>query len=630
MVLGGGVVLTMLAYRPALDVGFVFDDRINIEQASGVHWTEVSRAAVRALRDSTLIPRRAVANASFALNHLAGGLEPRGYHLVNILTHLAVGLALVWVALLYLRAVFPDRERERLLLAAVLSAVLFLVHPLNSQAVTYVVQRMASLAALFSLLALGAYWVGRTRPGGRGIPWFGAAAVAWLLALGSKENAILLPLVVLTYEWCFKRAEWRDRWRGMAPGHRWGAGIAGLVLLAVAAVAILGYAGGNPVQWAGTFQYRDYTPVERVLTQARVQVFYLTLLVWPAPGRLSLDHDFAVSRGLLAPPTTVLACLFWLVVLAAGLVLAVRRPRYGFPLLAYLEWHLVEAGPVNLELVFEHRMYLPMTMLALAAAVGLAEVSNRYRRVSVVAALLLALPLAWGTWQRNLVWADPEVFIWDTARKAPSKVRPWYNLGTLLLKWDRPEEAVEPLERAVQADSTDWRATDQLGLAYLGVGRTDDALATFRRAAALEPDEVEPELHIGRALELRGSTLEASRHLLDVGTRRGLAGDVMMAMLALQRAVELDSTSSAAHNALGNAYLLAGRPLDALPQYRQAVSLDSTNVEAVYNAGMTMADHGDPVEALVLLERFVELAPARFASQVAAVRNRVRDLRGEL
>jgi len=237
------------------------------------------------------------------------------------------------------------------------------------------------------------------------------------------------------------------------------------------------------------------------------------------------------------------------------------------------------------------------------------------------------VPLAWGTWQRNQAWVDAEAFYWDMARKSPGKPRPWYNLGTLMLKWNRPEDAVEPLERAVWADSTDWRATDQLGLAYLGVGRTDDALDTFRRAARLEPSGFEPELHIGRALELRGSTTEAARHLFDLGTRRGMAGDVMMAMLALQRAVELDSTNSAAHNALGNVYLLAGRPRDALEQYRQAVSLDPANLEAVFNAGMAMADHGDATEALVLLERFVAAAPARLAPQVQTVRARLEELK---
>jgi hypothetical protein len=148
------MLLTAIVYLPALDAGFVFDDRINIEQASGVHWTEVSPGVIGGLLDSTLIPRRVVANASFALNHLAGGLAPRGYHLVNVLIHLAVGLTLAWAAFLYLRMVFPARERQQLGMAAVVPVVLFLVHPLNTQAVTYVVQRMTSLAALFSLLAL--------------------------------------------------------------------------------------------------------------------------------------------------------------------------------------------------------------------------------------------------------------------------------------------------------------------------------------------------------------------------------------------------------------------------------------------------------------------------------------------
>ncbi len=624
-----GVVVTLLAYRPALEAGFFFDDRQNIEQASGVRWTAVSLEALRGLRDSTLIPRRVVANTTFALNHLVGGLDPWGYHLTNVLLHLAVGLALAWVAWLYVREVRPDEAPDTVALAVAVPVVVFLVHPLNTQAVTYVVQRMASLVALFSLLAFGMYLVGRRRRLRDAWPWYLGALGSWVLALGTKENAVLLPLVLGTYEGCVHRHAWRRWWGALRPDRRT------LVVVAAGGVAValvalvLAYAGSRPIAFTRAWPQRDFTGIERVLTQFRVQVLYLGLLLWPAPGRLNLDHDISVSRGLFDPPSTLVAGLFWLGVIAGVLVLAARRPRYGFPVLAYLLWHTVEAGPVNLELVFEHRMYLPMTMLVLLGAVALVDLRGRWRHPLLIAAALLVLPLAWGTWQRNLLWADAEAFYWDTARKSPGKPRPWYNLGTLLLRWDRPDEAVEPLEHAAEVNPTDWRTADQLGMAYLGAGQTDAALATFRRALALKPDEFEPALHIGTALELKGSTQEASRHLLRVGTERGMAGDVMMAMLALQRAVSLDSASSRARNALGNAYLLAGRSDDALVQYREAVRLDPSNVEALYNVGMLLAELRERDEAIDFLERFIGAAPARLAAHVAAVREKVRSLRGE-
>lgn len=139
-VLTVGPIVTVLAYLPALGAGFVFDDKFNIVDQVGVHWTSISWEAVRGLFTDTLLPRRFVANLSFALNHLVGGLDPMGYHLVNIVIHLGVGLAVALLALEYLR-----RSRESpadahvVPTAAAVAAVVFLVHPLNTQAVAYVV-----------------------------------------------------------------------------------------------------------------------------------------------------------------------------------------------------------------------------------------------------------------------------------------------------------------------------------------------------------------------------------------------------------------------------------------------------------------------------------------------------------
>jgi hypothetical protein len=509
-VLAAGVLLAGLAYLPALDADFVFDDPPNIVAQSGIHWTEFSVEAVRGLRDSTLIPRRVVANTTFALNHLVGGLDPWGYHLVNILVHLAVGLALAWVAFLYLRAVLPGKDRDALALAVVVPVVVFLVHPLNTQAVSYVVQRMASLVALFCLLAFGAYLVGRNKPIQRGRwPWYVAAVVLWGLALGSKENAVLLPLVVVIYEVCFHRQTWREWWAAQSPAARGRlVGVIGVVLLAaVGFIAV--YAGTRPIAFTREWAQRDFNGWERILTQLRVQVFYLGLLLWPAPGRLNLDHDFSVSRGLAEPASTLLAGLFWVAAVVGALALARRRPRYGFPVLAYLTWHLVEAGPLNLELVFEHRMYLPLTMLVLLLAVAFADLGDRRRWPAVIAALVVVLPLSWATSTRNQVWADPVALHWDTAHKSPNKFRPWYNLGTLLGANGQVQEALEPLERAVSLRPDYSPAHNQLGNVYYFLDRKGEALTEYRAAVRLNAQNAEAVYNVGMLLDEQGRFVEA-------------------------------------------------------------------------------------------------------------------------
>jgi dolichol kinase len=353
--------LTVWTYLPAVRADFVFDDVTSVIENPALHWESLSWDAFRGLTESVRLPRRIVANFTFALNHLAGGLDPGGYHLFNILVHLGVGAALALFIWLYLRSEPKPQDRWTKLLAVTLPSALFLVHPLNTQAVTYVVQRMASLATLFVLLSMAMYLAARTRAlRGPKTLWYALSALFLALGLGTKETAAIVPLVLLTYEWCFHRAAWRSRFRQI-----WSASAPKRLALVVLAVSIAGLAtagllawvGGNPFQLSEPWLGRDFNGIERVLTQTRAHWLYLSLLVWPAPGRLNLDHDFGVSRGLLQPSSTLFASIGLVLLVGMALYLSFKRPRVGFPLLAYFEFHALESGPVNLELVFEHRMY---------------------------------------------------------------------------------------------------------------------------------------------------------------------------------------------------------------------------------------------------------------------------------
>lgn len=515
----GIAALTVLAYYPGMSAGFYFDDEQNLLQAAALHWDELSASNVAAaLRDAHL-PSRPVANLSLAANHLASGLDPAPYHWTNLVIHLATGLALFWVIRLFQRyhgGGLCDRN------IALLAVLLFLVHPLNIQATTYVVQRMTSLSTLFVLLALGSYVSGRcgcATESRRG--WYLLAAICFLLAVGSKELGFLVLPLLLLYEACFHGTVWLDVCRRAARQ-------AGLPLTVAAISVMVLFAGWLGWTYAGvhfhggeTIPSRNFSGADRVLTQGRVQVFYLTLLLWPAPSRLSLDHDFTVSRSLFDPLTTLLAFLF----IAATIVLALRsvraRPLLGFPVLGYWLLHSMESGPVNLELVFEHRMYLPMTMLALLLAVNVRPAAAKQAAVSYAALLVAAALLASSTHQRNAVWGDPLRFHRDIAQKSPDKFRPQYNLGT------------------------------ELG-------------------------------------------------------QRGLYDE---AHAALKQAIRIWPQSSAAHNQLGNVYLMTARPQEAERHYRQAMQHDPQNAEALFNLASVLLSQGRYEEQRELLRRFVEIAP---------------------
>ena len=273
------VCITIWAYRPALDAPWILDDARNIVDSPALRWTELSIENVKAVLDSALLRARPVANFSFGIDHLLWGLEPRGFHATNIAIHLAVGLALLWLSVLYVTVTsgLPTRPKSiHVALLALAPVALFLLHPLNTQAVTYVVQRMASMAALFTLIAFGCYLVARYRLTSRPAGWYAAALLAWALGMGSKENAVMVLPVIFLYEACFFRGEWRAR-AEKALGRTWTstwtlAFWAGLAVAVGVAGAIV-MASSASIGLTAEFPGRDFNGLERMMTQARVHIF---------------------------------------------------------------------------------------------------------------------------------------------------------------------------------------------------------------------------------------------------------------------------------------------------------------------------------------------------------------------
>ncbi|MCF6355830.1 MAG: tetratricopeptide repeat protein [Candidatus Polarisedimenticolaceae bacterium] len=513
LLLGGLLlVLTLLVYWPGMQAGFYFDDLNNIVEVPALHWDEFSLPGVWQVLDGALLPGRVLSNLSFALNHLYGGLNPAGYHWVNLIIHLLVGMALVWVAVLFSgvgRA--SPAKLERRLLFAILATALFLLHPLNIQAVTYVVQRMTSLATLFTLLSFGCYLTARLHIGARAVFWFFLSAVSFLLALGNKEIALMLPLVLLLFEVCFYPHYWRGRVDIILQRTGW----VRLSLLALFIVGLLVagfyqfYYGSHLIRWNELFPGREFTGLERVLTEARVQFFYLGLLLWPDPSRLNLEHDFLLSTSLFQPWTTALSMAGLLLLLAGVIWLCRRSPRYGFPLLAYAVFHLLESGPINLELVFEHRMYLPMAFLVLLISNLLVDFVQRGRWPVLLLLSLLLVPLSVASYQRNMVWSEPLRFLRDCATKSPNKFRPWYNLGTELGMAGIFSEAEPVLLHALKLKPGHSLAHNQLGNVYLMTGRQVDALLQYRYAVEADPKNFEALFNLATQYYARGAYAEA-------------------------------------------------------------------------------------------------------------------------
>lgn len=504
--------ITILSYYPGMSAGFYFDDKANLVWVRAMQWTEFNIETLQRTLTEVTMPSRPVANVSFAVNHLFSGLDAAPHHWTNLVIHLAVGLALFWVVRLFQR--YHVNEKGGVWLAW-LAVLLFLVHPLNIQAVTYVVQRMTSMAALFFLLGLGCYLTGRYQAFlMKRLALFALAALCLLLSIGSKELGYLLLPLLLLYELCFHRAEWRTWFLTSTSPKTRNALLVGASLSVILLVSAFWYLLDGRIYWLETMPGRDFSGYERVLTQGRAQFFYLSLLFWPSPSRLNIDHDFLVSRALFDPITTALALAGLLLILLFAIRNLSSRPQLAFPILAYLLLHSMESAPLNLELVFEHRMYLPMTMLALLLTLNLGPLVKKYGRRSYAALLIIGLLLAVSTHQRNKDWGDPVTFFRDTAQKSPNKFRPQYNLGTNLGPLGMLQEAKTALEKAVQLRPKHSEAHNQLANIYIIEEQPAAAEQHYRLAVEHNPKNAEALFNLAGILASQGQH-EEQREILE-------------------------------------------------------------------------------------------------------------------
>jgi tetratricopeptide (TPR) repeat protein len=504
--------ITVLAYLPGMSAGYYFDDEPNLSRLASLNLADISWKALGDTLGNAWAPTRPVANLSFALTDAISGTDPAPYHWTNLSIHLLVGLSLYWLLRLFQKHHSSGENRPVL---PILITLVFLVHPLNVQAVTYVVQRMTSMSALFFLLAFASYVTGRfCEKQAVKIFWLSLTAVFFMLSIGSKEIGIaFLPLIV-TYEACFHREYWRNWFKKNAT-------LRGTLILSSITIAILAFVFSSfwpqlatSTGWFETFPNRDFSGYERVLTQGRVHVFYLLLLIWPANSRLNLDHEFVVSRSLLDPVSTAFALAGWLLVLIFAVRTARNRPLLAFPILAYLLLHAIESAPLNLELVFEHRMYLPMTMLALGVGLNVDQLLGRNKPVGYTTILVIALVLATGTYERNRTWADPLVFLKDCARKSPSKWRPAYNLGTALGQEGQYDEAYLVLKRALELSPNNSETHNQLANVWIVKGESDLAEEHYRLAIKYDPTNAQALYNLAMLVSKKGRH-EEQRKLLE-------------------------------------------------------------------------------------------------------------------
>jgi Flp pilus assembly protein TadD len=534
--------------------------------------------------------------ANFAL---AGdrGLDVWGYHAFNLVVHLLAGLTLYG---LVRRTLLLHRYRGRYEGAApwlaLAAALVWLVHPLQTESVTYIIQRSESLMGLCYLLTLYGVLRGATAARG-GLGWYVLAVIACLVGMGSKEVMVTAPLLALLYDRTFLGDSWREVWRRRRG--LYAALAATWVALAVPLQAAFGLDQGTG---GAGFGVKGVTPGEYALSQPGVLVHYLRLSAWPQPLCLDYAWPVATTAAQIVPPALVIA----------GLLLATLWAWRRWPALAFLgtAFFLILALTSSvlplLDLAVEHRMYLPLAAVVVFAVLGVhAGISllERRRLLTPTGAGCLAVALVVGaagllaarTVRRNEDYRS-ELAMWgDVVAQRPDNPRGHTGLGAALLRSGAVDPAIAQCEWALALKPDDARAHYNLGYAFALKGDAEQAVAHYREAVRLRPGFAEAHHNLGQVLAGHGKTREAVEEVTE--------------------SLRLNPYNAPAHRTLAVLLERQGDLDGALARYREEVRIDPDSAEGHYHAGHLLARQGKLEEAADQFAEAVRLRPGFAAAQ---------------
>jgi Tfp pilus assembly protein PilF len=607
----GLCVLTLAVYANSFRGQFVYDDiRCIVEHGSiGKIWPDDA--------SFTTGRRRPIGHITLALNYACGGLNVTGYHAVNIAIHLLAGLTLFDLLRRTLQRTRTDRDQH--LAASWLAfvvAALWLLHPMQTEAVTYIVQRLESLMALFFLLCIYCLLRGSDSPYGRW--WYLGSIVACWLGMGSKETMAVAPLVALLYDRTFLSDSWKTvlRHRGWVYG--------GYLLPFVWLLNRVRFFFDANADRAMGFRLEGISPWDYLLSQPGVILHYLRLSIWP--DRLCLDWMWPVAQTSW---TTIASLIVIGAMLSFSLWAMWYRPRIGFLSVFFF---LVLAPTSSIvpirDLAVERRMYLPLaaliTLIVLAVCQMLAKTSlsnQAKRRVALLLSVSVVLALSLRTVARNCDYSSPVAMWSNVLRSAPHNYRAHYNLAKCLADEGSVDRAEHHFRRAIALAPGEEQLYRGFGEFQLRSDRTDDAVATFAEGLESCPDSVNLRYNLAAGLAASdrfGEARQQCLEVLDASPKHALArnqlgllmlgaGETDVAIDHFERAVAEARENADFNFNLASAYEACGRDTLACEYYERALECDPAHVQTLNNLAALLARTGRPHAAQSYYERILAL-----------------------
>jgi len=640
--------IAFIIYSNIYDAPFVFDDNIQIEEKVQI------RNVNRFFSVDKLFASRPLVDFTFALNYEFGQLHVLGYHLVNVLIHMTNAF-LVYFLVLNIGYCLNIHEKSFSLresdvpLMALLSALIFVTHPIQTQAVTYTVQRYASMAALFYFSSVLCYIKAREAFQGLTLPkkkpksaanlkrhvnerkkseqkgkqkepqhlrfkgavWFSLTFFCGILAFLCKQNAATLPGIILLIEYLLFDTTWRG-WKKKLVYF-----IPAFLLMAFFILYVSGFFKGGfdfgRLLEDVSIHSRETATITRwqyLCTQFKVVAIYVRLLFLPFGQNLDPMYPFA--RGFL-DGWTPLAFLFLVGILAIGLWFIRKKPIISLGIFWFFITLSVESSIIPIsDAMFEHRLYLPMFGFAIAISYALFDLFQGKRIwIGLISAVLIGY-FGITTYLRNEIYKNPVVLWSDVLKRSPENPRAYNNLGFALYHQGKLGEAINSYYEGLRIKPDFGLAKNNLGTALLQAGRLNEAIK-----------------YLSDAIRLMPRYAGAYNNLAVAFARQG---NFKKAVTYFQRALKMQPSWAAPHNGLANAFASQGQFDKAVKHWSKAIELRPDYAAAHYNLGIVLEKHGKVREAEKHFLNAIKAKPgyAEAHSKLALVLEKRGDLGGAM
>lgn len=514
---------------------------------------------------------------SFWLNFMITGLRQASYHLVNLIIHILNSFLVFILIKLLLSLNFKDTYREYEDYIALLGALLFGLHPVNTMAVTYISQRFTILSTLFYLLSVFLYLKARVQSGNSPLLYV-LSILSSILAMKTKEIAFTIPFMILLFEFLFFKSE--RPWRYLIP-----------LLLTVFIIPLSRIDALWTIKEQTLFQKTAETPdIPRhiyLFTEFRVLITYMRLLFLPV--NLNIDYDYSFSRSLFETDTFFAMIVHITLIITA--IILIKKSVHGRLIGTGILWYYITLSvessiiPIT-DVIFEHRLYLPFAgfILLIAGAVVWFIPLKKYGKALMLLFSVILIILGTATFLRNSVWLSHRSIWEDAVKKSPDKIRTRLNYATTL----PPEEAVKELEWILSKDPWNISALNTLAKIFIELGRISEAEEILKKSGEIVLKK------------------ETFFYIADLCLEKK---DYICAINNLKKLIELEPGSSRHYFRLALAYENMNRFDEAEKAYREAIALDPFNADALNNLGNLMATKGNLEESFKLLKKAKSLIP---------------------